>query len=71
MGPTITYDWEADSDNALTFPIGLGLTKTTRWGKASVKLRAKLHYSVIKPDDYGTEGNLRIQVTPVINSPFK
>ena len=33
MGPTITYDWEADSDNALTFPVGLGLTKTTRWEK--------------------------------------
>jgi hypothetical protein len=71
MGPTITYDWEADSDNALTFPIGLGLTKTTRWGKTPVKLRAELHYSVIKPDDYGTEWNFRIQITPVINSPFK
>lgn len=71
MGPTITYDWEADSDNALTFPIGLGITKTTRWGKTPVKLRAELHYSMIKPDDYGTEWNFRIQVTPVINSPFK
>lgn len=71
MGPTITYDWEADSDNALTFPIGLGITKTTRWGKTPVKLRAELHYSVIKPEDYGTEWNFRIQITPVINSPFK
>lgn len=71
MGPTITYDWEADSDNALTFPIGLGITKTTRWGKTPVKLRAELHYSVIKPDDYGSEWNFRIQVTPVINNPFK
>ena len=71
MGPTITYDWEADSDNALTFPIGLGLTKTTRWGTTPVKLRAELHYSVIKPDDYGAEWNFRIQITPVIKSPFK
>lgn len=71
MGPTISYNWEADSDNALTFPIGLGLTKTTRWGKTPVKLRAEVHYSVIKPDDYGAEWNFRIQVTPVINSPFK
>lgn len=71
MGPTITYDWKADSDNALTFPVGLGLTKTTRWGKTPVKLRAELHYSVIKPEDYGTEWNFRIQVTPVINSPFR
>ncbi|MEP0203209.1 MAG: hypothetical protein ABJ084_02600 [Halioglobus sp.] len=71
LGPTISYDWEADSDNALTFPIGLGLTKTTRWGKTPVKLRAELHYSVVKPDDYGTEWNFRFQVTPVINNPFK
>ena len=71
MGPTITYDWEAESDNALTFPVGLGITKTTRWGKMPVKLRAELHYSVIKPDDYGSEWNFRIQVTPIINNPFK
>ena len=71
MGPTITYDWEADSDNALTFPIGLGLTKTTRWGRTPVKLRAEVHYSVVKPEDYGAEWNFRIQVTPVINNPFK
>jgi len=71
MGPTITYDWEADSDNALTFPVGLGLTKTTRWGKMPVKLRAEVHYSIIKPDDYGTEWNIRFQITPVINNPFK
>ena len=71
MGPTVSYDWEADSDNALTFPIGLGITKTTRWGAVPVKLRAELHYSVVKPDDYGTEWNFRIQITPVINNPFK
>ncbi len=71
MGPTITYDWKADSDNALTFPVGLGLTKTTRWGGTPVKLRAEIHYSVVKPDEYGAEWNFRIQVTPVINNPFK
>ena len=71
MGPTITYDWKADSDNALTFPIGLGITKTTRWVGLPVKLRAELHYSLVKPDDYGAEWNFRLQITPVINNPFK
>ena len=71
MGPTITIDWEAESGERLTVPIGLGITKTTRWGKVPVKLRAELHYSVIRPDAIGTEWNLRFQVTPVINSPFK
>ena len=71
LGPTITIDWEAEPKNRLTFPVGLGVTKTTRWGGTPVKLRAELHYSVIRPEDYGTEWNLRLQLTPVINNPFK
>lgn len=71
MGPTISINWEADSDNRLTFPIGLGITKTTRWGKTPFKLRAEVHYSIISPDDYGSAWNLRLQVTPVIPSPVK
>jgi hypothetical protein len=71
MGPTITYNWEEESDNRLTLPVGLGVTKTTRWSNTPVKLRLELHYSVIKPEDYGTEWNLRLQITPVISSPFK
>ena len=71
MGPTITYNWEEAPENRLTLPVGLGITKTTRWSNTPVKLRLELHYSVIKPEDYGTEWNLRLQITPVINSPFK
>lgn len=71
MGPTITIDWEAESGNRVTFPVGLGLTKTTRWGKTPFKLRVEVHYSVISPDDYGSTWNLRLQLTPVIPSPVK
>jgi hypothetical protein len=71
MGPTVTIDWNADSDNMLTLPVGLGLTRTVRWGKMPVKLRAEAHYSVIRPDDYGTEWTFRFQITPVIPNPFK
>jgi len=71
MGPTVTADWEADSENRWTVPVGLGLTKTVRWGKMPVKLRWEAHYSVIRPDDYGTEWTFRFQITPVIPNPFK
>ena len=71
MGPTVSIDWKEDSDNRLTFPIGLGITKTTRWGKTPVKLRAEVHYSIISPDDFGSTWNFRLQVTPVIKSPMK
>jgi hypothetical protein len=71
MGPTVVIDWEADSGNKLTLPIGLGITKTVRWGKVPIKLRFEPQYSVIRPDDFGTAWNFRIQITPVIPSPFK
>ena len=70
MGPTIGYDWTADPDNRLTFPIGLGITKTFRIGNMPVKMRFEPQYSVIKPDNSGTEWNIRIQIAPVIKSPF-
>jgi hypothetical protein len=70
MGPTISINWEADSGNRITFPIGLGITKTIRWGKTPIKFRLEPQYSIIKPDDYGTEWNIRIQIALVINSPF-
>lgn len=71
MGPTITYDWEADDDNALTLPVGLGITKTMRRGKTPYKLRAEVHYSLVQPEDYGTTWNFRLQITPVIENPIK
>ena len=71
MGPTISINWEAEPENRVTLPIGLGITKTARWGSTPVKLRAEVHYSIIKPEDYGTAWNIRLQITPVINNPMK
>jgi hypothetical protein len=70
MGPTVSINWEAESDNRVTFPIGLGITKTVRWGGTPIKLRLEPQYSIIKPDDFGTEWNIRLQIAPVIQSPF-
>ena len=69
-GPSITYDWEAESGDRWTVPIGLGVTKTVRVGKLPMKLRAEVHYSGVQPDSYGDAWNIRRQVTPVIRSPF-
>jgi hypothetical protein len=70
MGPTVTINWEASSGNKVTFPIGLGITKTVRLGNVPVKMRLEPQYSIVKPDDYGSRWNIRIQVTPVINRLF-
>jgi hypothetical protein len=51
--------------------VGLGVTKTVRWGKVPINLRLETHYSVIRPDDYGNEWVIRFQFTPVLPNPFK
>jgi hypothetical protein len=70
MGPTVSIDWEAPSGERLTFPIGLGVTKTVKWGGMPIKMRIEPQYSIIKPDGLGTTWNIRFQFTPVIKSPF-
>ena len=40
-------------------------------GKVPVKFRIEAQYSVVRPDDYGTEWNIRLQIVPVIPNPFK
>ncbi|ADE55703.1 hypothetical protein [Coraliomargarita akajimensis] len=70
MGPSIKINWQADSNDRLTLPIGLGITKTVRWGKTPIKLRIEPQYSIIKPDSYGETWNIRIQIAPVLKSPF-
>lgn len=70
MGPSIRIDWTKDSKNGITVPIGLGYTQTVRVGKTPVKMRVEPQYSIIKPNDYGNNWNLRIQIAPVIKSPF-
>lgn len=46
------------------------MTKTVRVGSLPMKLRAEVHYSVVRPDSFDEKWNLRLQITPVIKSPF-
>ena len=71
MGPTVSINWEADSGDKVTFPVGLGVTKTLRVGNTPWKLRVEPQYSIVRPDSLGADWNLRIQMAPVIDSPFK
>lgn len=71
MGPTISIDWEEDSDNRYTVPVGMGLTKTFRLGNIPIKARIEPQYSIVRPDDFGEQWNIRIQFAPVIQSPFR
>lgn len=68
--PHITADWEADSDNRWTIPLGIGVGKMFKLGPMPVKLMAEVQYPVVKPDDVAAELNFVLQVNFVIKNPF-
>ena len=70
-GPTITYDWEADSDDAWTVPFGVQVAKTTAIGKQLVKLNAGIERNVVAPDAFASDWKLTFTFSPVIGNPFQ
>jgi hypothetical protein len=71
MGPTIRVDWNKTWDEGVTIPIGLGYTRTVKIGNTPYKIRFEPQYSIVRPESYGTVWNFRLQIAPVIKSPFK
>ena len=70
-GPTITYDWNADSDDAWTVPFGLQVAKTTAIGKQLIKLNAGIEKNVVAPDAFASDWKFTLQFSPVISNPFQ
>lgn len=67
--PNITADWEADSDNRWTVPVGLGVNTTTKIGPLPVKLGIEAYKYIEKPDNFGAEWGLRLIFSPVVPKP--
>ena len=68
--PVITYDWNADSGEAWSMPVGIGLAKTTRLGGKPWKFQAQVQYYVEQPDAFGPEWLFKFTVSPVVKNPF-
>lgn len=66
--PVITYDWHADSDEALTLPIGVGLAKTTKINGKPWKFAVQLQYFTEQPDAFGPDVLLKFTFTPVVQN---
>ena len=60
--PIITANWEADSDNTWTIPLGGGGGRLFRIGKLPINMSLQAFYNVEKPDDLGPDWTLRFQV---------
>ena len=69
-GPTFSYDWQADSDQAWTLPVGIGIAKTVKIGTTPTKFQLQLQYFVKQPDAFGPEWLLKFTVTPVVKNVF-
>ncbi len=67
--PNIFANWEQNSENAFTVPIGIGISKTFQFGKVPVRFGLEYHHSVIQPDNVaGADWNVRFYVIPAAPS---
>jgi hypothetical protein len=67
--PNIIANWEQNSSNTWTVPIGLGIVRTFQFGKVPVRFGLEAHYSIVQPDDVaGAEWNFRFYVIPAAPS---
>jgi hypothetical protein len=67
--PNIIANWEQDSGNKWTVPIGLGISRTFQFGKVPVRFGFEVHYSVIQPDDVaGQKWDFRFYMIPAMPS---
>ena len=60
FAPVITANWEADSDERWTVPLGLGIGQILKLGKQPVNIQASAYYNVETPDN-GADWQLRLQ----------
>ena len=68
--PTWSYNHEADDDNKWTFPLGIGVSKTTIAGKTPWKFSLQYWYYAESPDAFGPKHQIRFQVAPVVPLPW-
>jgi hypothetical protein len=59
--PVMTANWEADSSQRWTVPLGGGIGKIFHLGKLPVNTQFGAYYNVVHPDD-GANWQLRVQV---------
>jgi hypothetical protein len=68
-GPNITANWEADSDDRWTIPVGIAWNTTTKIGPLPVKIGVELYKYIESPDNFGQEWGLRFIFSPVVPKP--
>ena len=68
MAPNILINWKAEDKNKVTFPVGLGVGKTVKFGKLPVNFQIQGQWMPWHPDDFGQRWNIQLVIKPVIPS---
>lgn len=69
--PTWSYDHNADSDNALTFPLGIGLAKAIIFKGRPWTMSLEYWNYVATPDEFGPKHQVRLSIAPIVPLPWK
>lgn len=59
FSPIVTANWEADSDNQWTVPLGIGAGKLIKLGKLPVNVNVSYYNNVVRPE-YSADWTLRV-----------
>ena len=62
----ILANWNAPSEDVWTVPVGLALSKVTKFGRLPVKLQLAVQYMPVHPSISGQEWNVQVSITPVL-----
>jgi len=60
--PINTANWEADSDNRWTIPLGGGVGRVFKVGDMPLNAQLSAYYNVVTPDNGGADWQLRAQI---------
>ena len=60
--PIITANWEADSNNRWTVPLGGGFGKIFKIGNQPINAQLSLYNNIETPDNFGSEWQVRTQI---------
>jgi hypothetical protein len=68
--PTFSYNHEATSGNRWTFPLAVGVTKTTFIGGRPWKFGVQYWHYIESPDNFGPDFQIRFTASPVVQLPW-
>lgn len=71
MSPIIEANWDRESGNVWSIPIGLGFSSTFKLGRLPVNLSYETQYYAESPNMVGPEWNFRFTLTTGMMNPLK